>query len=54
MNATAIIITGLLVVGLIGVFARPSPPANTETLSCVRVKEVTPAGKINYLCEVRK
>lgn len=29
-------------------------PANTETLTCVRVKEVTPAGTINYLCEVRK
>jgi len=30
------------------------PPAKTETLSCVRVKQVTPAGAINYLCEVRK
>lgn len=30
------------------------PAANTETLTCVRVKEVTPAGTINYLCEVRK
>jgi len=29
-------------------------PAKTETLSCVRVKQVTPAGAINYLCEVRK
>lgn len=29
-------------------------PAKTETLSCVRVKQVTPAGTINYLCEVRK
>jgi hypothetical protein len=29
-------------------------PANTETLTCVRVKQVTPAGTINYLCEVRK
>lgn len=33
----------------------PKPaPAKTETLTCVRVKEVTPAGTINYLCEVRK
>lgn len=32
----------------------PAPPAKTETLTCVRVKEVTPAGTINYLCEVRK
>ena len=32
-----------------------APPATkTETLTCVRVKEVTPAGTINYLCEVRK
>ena len=29
-------------------------PAKTETLTCVRVKQVTPAGTINYLCEVRK
>lgn len=29
-------------------------PAKLETLSCVRAKEVTPAGTINYLCEVRK
>lgn len=29
-------------------------PVNTETLTCVRVKEVTPAGTINYLCKVRK
>lgn len=29
-------------------------PAKPETLTCVRVKEVTPAGTINYLCEVRK
>lgn len=28
--------------------------AKPETLTCVRVKEVTPAGTINYLCEVRK
>lgn len=34
---------------------KPKPtPANTETLTCVRVKEVTPAGTINYLCEVRR
>lgn len=32
----------------------PRSPAKTETLSCVRIKEVTPAGTINYLCEVRK
>lgn len=32
----------------------PAPPAKTETLTCVRVKQVTPAGTINYLCEVRK
>jgi len=32
----------------------PAPPAKPETLTCVRVKEVTPAGTINYLCEVRK
>ena len=32
----------------------PAPaPAKTETLSCVRVKQVTPAGTINYLCEVK-
>lgn len=29
-------------------------PAKPEMLTCVRVKEVTPAGTINYLCEVRK
>jgi len=34
--------------------AHPTPPIKTETLTCVRVKEVTPAGTINYLCEVRK
>jgi len=34
--------------------ASPAPPAKPETLTCVRVKEVTPAGTINYLCEVRK
>lgn len=28
-------------------------PAKTETLSCVRVKEVTPAGTIKYYCEVK-
>ena len=28
--------------------------APAKTLSCVRVKQVTPAGTINYLCEVRK
>lgn len=33
---------------------KPAPPAKTETLNCVRVKEVAPGGKINYLCEVRK
>lgn len=32
----------------------PAPPTNTETITCVRVKQVTPAGTINYLCEVRK
>jgi len=32
----------------------PISPAKTETLSCVRVKEVTPAGMIKYYCEVRK
>lgn len=29
-------------------------PTKPETLTCVRVKEVTPAGTVNYLCEVRK
>ncbi|MCX7283940.1 MAG: hypothetical protein NTX28_07825 [Novosphingobium sp.] len=29
-------------------------PTKTETLTCVRVTQVTPAGTINYLCEVRK
>ena len=33
---------------------KPAARAKTETLSCVRVKEVTPAGTINYLCEVGK
>lgn len=33
---------------------KPAPPAKTETLTCVRVKQVTPGGTINYLCEVRK
>jgi hypothetical protein len=32
----------------------PPAPTKTETLSCVRAKEVTPAGTINYLCEVKK
>lgn len=57
MNVTAIIITGLLVVGALGAagtLRAPAPPAKTETLTCVRVKQVTPAGTINYLCEVRK
>lgn len=38
----------------IGALSEPPAPAKTETLTCVRVKEVTPAGTINYLCEVRK
>lgn len=40
---------------LVTTFGTPAPPpAKTETLSCVRVKQVTPTGAINYLCEVRK
>jgi len=53
---------GVIILGLIyaaGALAiylddTPTAAAKTETLSCVRVKEVTPAGTINYLCEVRK
>ena len=46
----------LLVSGaLIWIYPGTAPaPAKTETLSCVRVKQMTPAGAINYLCEVRK
>jgi hypothetical protein len=48
----AVTLTIIVVLALGG--AKPTPPTNTETLTCVRVKEVTPAGTINYLCEVRK
>jgi uncharacterized membrane protein YoaK (UPF0700 family) len=46
----------LIVVAASILHERQVPPAPTkiETLSCVRVREVTPAGTINYLCEVRK
>lgn len=33
---------------------RAPAPADPDKLSCVRVKEVAPGGKINYLCETRK
>jgi len=53
---------GVIILGLIyaaGALAiylddTPTPLVKTETLSCVRVKQVTPTGAINYLCEVRK
>lgn len=48
-------LTLLLVIALLFLYRDlPPAPAKTETLSCVRVKQVTPAGTINYLCEVRK
>jgi len=53
----SVIVAALLVAGvsliIIGQKIKPAP-GKTETLSCVRVKQVTPAGAINYLCEVRK
>lgn len=57
MNATAaVLIAGFAAIACMLIFgpANKPAPANTETLTCVRVKEVTPAGTINYLCEVRK
>lgn len=49
----AIILAGMAALAYIA-GSQPSTPAKTETLTCVRIKEVTPAGTINYLCEVRK
>lgn len=54
-----ILIFGLLILAGYGLgaaiaFVTIPAPAKTETLRCVRVKQVTPAGAINYLCEVRK
>ena len=48
------VIVGLAACGLIWIYPGSPAPAKTETLTCVRVKQVTPAGTINYLCEVRK
>lgn len=50
--AAAVGIALILTTIVIGALSEPA--AKTETLTCVRVKEVTPAGTINYLCEVRK
>jgi len=44
---------GMALIILVGFFSATPAPAKTETLSCVRIKEVTPAGTINYLCEVK-
>lgn len=52
--ACAVLVSILITVVLVAVFGDEPAPAKTETLSCVRVKQVTPAGTINYLCEVRK
>lgn len=53
----AFLVGGVFAALMLGIWLQakpPAPPAKTETLTCVRVKEVTPAGTINYLCEVRK
>jgi len=51
---TGILLFAAWIGGIVVLYHLPTPPAKTETLSCVRVKQVTPAGAINYLCEVRK
>jgi len=51
----AVVLSALLTWAIVELLdTAPPTPAKTETLSCVRVKEVAPAGTINYLCEVRK
>lgn len=52
--ASAIVVALILTTILVGALGDKPAPAKTETLNCVRVKEVPPAGTINYLCEVRK
>lgn len=53
-RAIVILLLLLVVVACLDFRSGHRAPADPDKLSCVRVKEVTPAGTINYLCEVRK